>query len=252
MSILSAVLHVLAVYRFFLLPGFILGSLALSGIARACGRRRLTVLGPGLVMILAMVNVFDGPQLNGAFLHRNGIDATATVTGVQDTGSEYNDQRVQRHTVAFRSPGGEAQLATFDDDDFNVYPAPGGDGISYPSPGEVFTVRYIPGAPSNFVIVTDDGSPYARRVGCADPLEQLEQARRAWEFDRTSARFAEAYAARIEAVLRQRCGADGAGPELERTLGELRVSRGPAAAPEPSPGQKPEAAPGWRAPPRAD
>ncbi len=221
MSVLSAVLHVLVFHRFLACFALLLGSIELSSVARRRGRRRGTVLGPALCIVAAGVNLIWGPALNGAFLHRYGVSATATVTGLADTGNEYNDRRVYRHAVAFRTADGEARTGSFDDDDFNVSPAPG--GISYPTPGEVFTLRYIAGVPWNFVIVADDASPYARRVTCAGPRAALAQARSEWELDRSSPRFTASYAARIEAVLRLGCAeGDDARRQLEETAAALR------------------------------
>ncbi len=194
MAVLSSVLGFLVRHRFALLPvligaGLILGMIRVAGSGEG-GKKRLRIA-PWLLIPLGLVNVLCGPHLNGAMLHDHGIDAAAVITSSEETGVEYNDQRVQRHHVAMRPPGGEAIEGAFDDMDFNVYPS--GNSVSYPMQGEPFTVRFLPGAPDNFVIVADDRSPYARRVTCDEPLEKLGDAARKLDFEPGSAAFRAAY-----------------------------------------------------------
>jgi hypothetical protein len=141
--------------------------------------------------------------VNGAMLHQYGNDAAAVITSHEETGSTYNDVEVLRYHLAMRPAGGEAIEGTFESMDFNVYPS--GNSVSYPMQGEAFTVRFVPGAPGNFVIVSDDGTAYARRVTCAEPLEALGDAARKLEFEPKSASFRAAHARALAEARRLGC-----------------------------------------------
>lgn len=226
-AILSSVLGFLVRHRFALLPVCIAGAVIVGIWAISSnepGKKRPRFL-PWLLIPLGLVNVLCGPRLNGAMLYRHGRDADAVITSYEHTGSTYNDQEVLRYHVAIRPPGGEAFEGRFESMDFNVYPSE--NSVSYPSQGETFTVRFIPGAPENFVIVADDGRPYARRVICDEPLEKLRDAARKLDFEPRSASFRASY----DRALREarQLGCDTSSAEREET--EPAPASVPAEAP---------------------
>ena len=81
----------------------------------------------------------------------------------------------------------------FRTDDFDVRGL--GDLSIYPATGDVFTVRYLPHHPQDFMIRNDDQSPWARKLACsrlgtwkADALRQASAAPGDASFGREAAR----------------------------------------------------------------
>ncbi|WP_400190168.1 hypothetical protein [Hymenobacter sp. B81] len=225
MSALSLLLHFTTTHRFLLVPLGLVVLFAAAWVLRLDlrGRGRLVLL----YGVLLVLNVFAGPRLNAWFLHRYGIWAEALVTHQEGTYRRYNKHPVLRCWVLLRRPGAGSAQSSFDTDDFNLYPAPP-DGYQYPAPGQPFTVRYVPGAEANFVILGDDpASAFVRQQQCTGALQQLSQAARQYQFDSADGGFRAEYRAQLTQYLRRRCGNPGLDEHYAHEL--RRLARPPAA-----------------------
>jgi hypothetical protein len=166
-------------------------------------RRKKVVV---LAWPLAFLNVFFGPNLSAYVLYAVGAPGPAQVTGTFGTATVYNNHRVVGYNVQLKNEGGEVIETSFEDDDFNLYPS--ANVAVYPQPGERFNVRYLTTFPRDFVIVTNDDSPWARRLACAPLNQRLFEAERKYEFANRGPAYRNGYIAAIEAVIAGACYSD--------------------------------------------
>ncbi len=193
----------LARNRLWLLPGFLI----VAFVAGAPGRRRIAAR--SLIAGLGLANLLGGPLLCGWLLYRVGQTATAQVVGTYQTSVQVNDRDVVGYDVLIRVAGGEVFDSRFEDDEFNVFPPA---DFSYPRPGESFGVRFLPRFPRDFIILTDDDSPWTRRQRCDALSLRLTGAEQRFDFARGAEPFRMSYAAAIDAYLAQGCAGGEPGP----------------------------------------
>lgn len=129
-------------------------------------RRRswLTILA-GTALALAIVTMLVGSSDTTWLIDRYGATGAATVTGSFATSTQYNRHDVVGYRVLIGTVDHRTVLGEFRTDEFNVLGL--GDTGIYPDVGDVFTVRYLPSHPREFVIRNDDQSPWARKLTCA-------------------------------------------------------------------------------------
>jgi hypothetical protein len=197
------ILHTLATlvrWRFFLLPALIalpvLGAILTRG---GC----LALLALPLAIILGVGNVIFGPNLSVTLIHRYGVPGEATVTGTYATDISYNDRRVMGHKVLIRTSDGQTVESSFEDDDFNVYPP--ANGVYYPQDGDRFNVSHLQQYPSDFVIISDDDSPWAHGLRCRGLMSAVREADAKRRFARDSAAYANAYDDAVKAAQTAGC-----------------------------------------------
>ncbi len=128
------------------------------------------------VSIYVVANLIVGTQVADRLVYHGGVPASAVVTGHFATSTQYNNHDVVGYDVLFRAASGRLVKTSFEDDDFNVYPFHNSE--TYPEVGDRFTVRYLPQHPSRFIIVGDDGSPWARGLRCSALGGKVEEAAR--------------------------------------------------------------------------
>ncbi len=157
-----------------------------------------------LIYPLAFVDIFLGPNLARWVLYRCGTTGAATVTGSYATSDQYNNQNVTGYNVLIRTAAGRVVKTDFEDDDFNVYPSPWNSAV-YPGPGDDFNVRYLPMFPGNFVIVANDGSPWAEQNRCRDINAAGSAAESAYDFDKTDHADRAAFIDALQSVLATKC-----------------------------------------------
>lgn len=163
-------------------------------------RHRLNLVGPALVV--ALLNLFFGPYLSSYLLYKIGEPGSAEVTDAHATSIRYNGHNVVGYDVLLRTVEGKVVESSFDDIDGNLYSPSRYDTSGM---GDRFKVRYLPTFPQDFVIVTDDDSPWAHRLVCS-PLEgKLAAAKSKFEFDNQGATYRDAYIAAIEVVIAGYC-----------------------------------------------
>jgi hypothetical protein len=160
-------------HNFLILFGGIFGSIAIGAFfqrgatpsAQPAGLRPTFVLAPIGIVALGL-NMFFGSGWADRLLHHYGTAAAATITDSYGTSTQYNNHDVMGYHVLIRTPGGKTVATHFEDDDFNVYPPH--NETRYPGEGDIFTVRYLSRFPGDFVIISDDDSPWAHAGRCAE------------------------------------------------------------------------------------
>jgi hypothetical protein len=183
------VMWLLARWSFEFVPVALLLSFLIGVIATWLRRSAILLLVP-VVFGYAILNVIIGPDWVAALIYRYGRQAQATVTGTFPTNDIYNNQNVVGFHVLIRPADGPIVETTFRSDDFNVYPPR--NRTRYPDIGDVFTVRYLPGHPDDFVILRDDGSPWSNRLRCEDLAVAAGQADQKASFAPDSRAFRQA------------------------------------------------------------
>ena len=144
-------------------------------------------LGGGLVVLLLGTMLF-GEDVVIALVNRYGSTGAAIVTGSFPTSTQYNRRDVIGYRVLIATADRRVVASEFRTDDFDVRGL--GDLSIYPAIGDVFTVRYLPHHPQDFMIRNDDQSPWARKLACSRlDTWQLEARRkvRASPYDATFA-----------------------------------------------------------------
>jgi hypothetical protein len=204
---LDTILHAVCIvvrWRFFLVPVFILMPLLSIASVQPGGRgiwRPLVMIPLGI--ILGIGNVLAGPDLAAVLIHSFGMQAQATVTGTYATGSIYNDRQVMGHNVLIRTSDGQNVETSFEDDDFNVYPP--ANGVTYPQDGDQFNVSHLKGYPADFVIISNDSSPWARSLRCYDLMSARRQADNKRQFVPESVPYRKAYEDAVQAARAAGC-----------------------------------------------
>lgn len=196
MDLVLHALYLIAVHKFlFLVP-------AVAGLVLLPRSGKRIALQVGLV-ILAILNMPFGMTVAGRMIHRFGEKGAATITRSFGTATRYNDHDVVGYHVLIRAAAGQVVETDFEDDDFNLYPPV--NAAVYPGVGDRFNVYYPHRFPRDFMIVTNDDSPWATERRCDGLRVSLADANAKYEFDRTSQTYRAGYIAAIHAVLGGGC-----------------------------------------------
>ena len=142
-------------------------------------RSRRWIFAPLLIGV-AVGNLVIGTWISGILVHMIGAEGQATITGSHGTGTVYNSHHVRAYDVLIRTADGRTVESGFEDDDFNVYPHH--NATAYPGEGDEFNVRYLQHYPSDFVILGEDDSPWARGLRCSRLASAREKAERKLRF----------------------------------------------------------------------
>ncbi len=202
------VLYTLVQWRFLVLPACVLLALAAQGLPPfrrgADGKGRFRAMLPiPLGVVLGVGNLVYGTEISTNLVHRFGAQGQATVTGSYDTNDFYNDQRVRSHNVLIRTTDARTIEARFTDADFNVYPP--ANGVYYPQQGDVFNVSYIASFPQDFVIISNDDSPWAHALRCFELNTATQEAESKQHFAPASQEFRQAYESAAQAARAAGC-----------------------------------------------
>jgi hypothetical protein len=207
------ILHILYTavrWRFFLVPVFIMLPLLSIAFVRASEQESRRVWLPVAAIpagiILGVGNFVAGPQLCAVLVHEFGSKAPAIVTGTYATGDSYNDRQVMGHNVLIRTSDGQTVETSFQDDDFNVYPPQ--NSVYYPQDGDRFNVSHVRRFPTDFVIIMDDDSPWARGLRCADLMSVVREADAKRQFASDSEAFSKSYHDAVQAAQAAGCDTD--------------------------------------------
>jgi hypothetical protein len=156
MTILSAILYFLVQHPFSSWPVLILVGVVLA---------RLMVLwrrqGGWYLLILPFflygpVNIFTAHIFNALFLNAAGVAGTAVVTHSEETSSTLNDQNIWAYDAVLKTADGRDVVTRFTTMSASIYPIR--NVILIPPEGQVFAVKYVPGFPRNFVIMSDQSA----------------------------------------------------------------------------------------------
>jgi hypothetical protein len=178
-----------------------------------------------LTWLLVMLNVFFGTYISSYALYNVGVTGPAQITSTYDTSTVYNNRYVIGYKVQIKTADGTIVETSFEDEDFNQYP--GSNTFVTPRPGDKFNVRYLPTFPQDFVIITNDDSPWAQRLACR-PLEQrVFEAERKYEFGDRSLTYRDPFIQAIEIAIAAGCY-DGNSETLQayrNKIGEVKAGR---------------------------
>ena len=211
LDLLLHIVYVLSSWRFGVLFAFLVGPIVAGLlIGRLLPRgwpRRVSGLLAVLLGGYALLNVVFGPDVSTRLVYRFGETGEATITGSYGTSTQYNDRAVVGHRVLLRAADGRTVETSFEDDDFNVYPPR--NATIYPGQGDRFTVRYLSRFPQDFVIVSNDDSPWAQSLRCNALMAGMAGARAKYQFAPTTEAYRVDYVNALEAVMKAKCGGDG-------------------------------------------
>ena len=134
--------------------------------------------------MLGVLNLIFGPSLSTRMIHALGESGAATVIRTFGTATQYNNHDVVGFHVLIRRPSGKVVNERFEDDEINVYPPH--NATSYPDVGTLFTMRYLPHFPRDFVILADDASPFAQGLRCSDLQKSDTEAHQRADFSKAA------------------------------------------------------------------
>ncbi|WP_133646454.1 hypothetical protein [Paraburkholderia flava] len=204
---LAPVLHMmwtLASWRFYLMPAGVVFFMFFGALLRRRLRHMLWIIPLGIALVV--LNLVVGVDVSVRLVHRFGEQGQATIVGRYGTSTVYNHHHVIGYNVLVRTADGKIVETSFEDDDFNVYPPH--NATTYPQRGDEFTVRYPAGFPHDFVIVSDDDSPWARQLNCSRLARTAGAAAQKQQFAPDSAAYRDASAAAERALRAAGCDDD--------------------------------------------
>lgn len=171
----------------------------------------------------ALLNLEFGADLSARLVFSRGLAGEGTITGTFATGIMDNNHDVVGYRALLRADDGSVSEATFHDDDFIVYPPL--DGIVYPQMGDRFNVRYLASFPRDFVIVSNDNSPWALSLSCGAAMTSLAEAKAKYEFETSSPAYRDAYADALAAAANAGCGGSDAAQAFRVEEASIRSNR---------------------------
>jgi uncharacterized membrane protein YwzB len=157
----------------------------------------------GLVWLFVLLNIVVGTYISSYIIAKIGVTGSAQVTSTYGTSTVYNNQYVIGYNVQIKTADGKIVETSFEDDDFNEVPA--ANTFVAPGPGETFNVRYLPSFPQDFVIITNDDSPWARGLACQSLEQRVFEAERKYEFADRAFSYRDPYIDAIEAAIAGGC-----------------------------------------------
>lgn len=207
MDFIAHIVYQLMMHRF-LVTGVSIPVVTILGVSLlATGKRpRPIYLVFPAIFLLVIFNTFQGPAISASLLYKVGVKGTAQIIGNYDTDIQYNNRNVQGHRVLIRTAENRTIETGFEDDDFNVYPS--SNGVYYPEVGDVFTVHYIKTYPKDFVIVSNDDSPWAAAQRCIGLQKKLREAKNKYDFDTSNPSYRSAYKSAIRSFIGGKCYSD--------------------------------------------
>lgn len=154
-----------------------------------------------LFVIYGFINVFFGISIAGAFINSMGERGTATTFNITQTNNQFNNYWINEHSVIITTNDNEKVEANYFDDSFNLYPKPK-QGYVYPTLGETYGVRYLKRNPKAFVIITNDDSPYAKRLKCNFIMSKYNEANLKFNADPSNEKY-EAELSKLKAEVQE-------------------------------------------------
>ncbi|PTA73264.1 MULTISPECIES: hypothetical protein [unclassified Stenotrophomonas] len=151
------------------------------------------------VFPLAMLNIFLGSFLNATFLNAVGERGVAVIVKAEETSSTLNEQYIWRYEAVLRTAEGRDVEVVFHTNTAALWPLE--NTIRIPAQDQPFVVKYTPGFPRNFVILTDE-SPHGIAQARASARERVEVAARKLHFSPGNADFRADYRRELQTWLR--------------------------------------------------
>lgn len=152
-----------------------------------------------VVFPLAMLNIFLGSFLNATFLNAVGERGVAVIVKAEETNSTLNEQYIWRYEAVLRTAEGRDVEVVFHTNTAAMWPLE--NTIRIPAQDQPFVVKYTPGFPRNFVILTNE-SPHGIAQARASARERVEVAARKLHFSPGNADFRADYRRELQTWLR--------------------------------------------------
>ena len=152
-----------------------------------------------VVFPLAMLNVFLGSFLNATFLNAVGERGEAVIVQAEETSSTLNEQYIWRYEAVLHTAEGRDVEVVFHTNTASLWPLE--NTIRIPGRDQPFVVKYTPGFPRNFVILTNE-SPHGIAQARARARERVDVAARKLHFSPGNADFRADYRRELETWLR--------------------------------------------------
>lgn len=176
---------------------------------------------PGYAIVvfpLAMLNMFLGSFLNATFLNVVGERGEAVIVKAEETNSTLNEQYIWRYEAVLRTAEGRDVEVVFHTNTASLWPLE--NAIRIPAQDQPFVVKYTPGFPRNFVILTNE-SPHGIAQARASARERVEVAARKLHFSPGNADFRADYRRELETWLRDHGNDPQQQPDAQRYRAEL-------------------------------
>ncbi len=180
---------------------------------------------PGYAIVvfpLAMLNIFLGSFLNATFLNAVGERGEAVIVNAEETNSTLNEQYIWRYEAVLRTVEGRDVEVVFHTNTATLWPLE--NTIRIPARDQPFVVKYTPGFPRNFVILTNE-SPHGIAQARARARERVEVAARKLHFSPDNAGFRADYRRELETWLRDHGNDPQQQSEAQRYRAELDALR---------------------------
>ncbi len=180
---------------------------------------------PGYAIVvfpLAMLNIFLGSFLNATFLNAVGERGEAVIVNAEETNSTLNEQYIWRYEAVLRTAEGRDVEVVFHTNTATLWPLE--NTIRIPAREQPFVVKYTPGFPRNFVILTNE-SPHGIAQARARARERVEVAARKLHFSPDNAGFRADYRRELETWLRDNGNDPQQQSEAQRYRAELDALR---------------------------
>jgi uncharacterized membrane protein YwzB len=184
-------LFLAANHRFLLIAAAIIAAFAVP--------KKLTAV----IWLFVLLNILFGTYISSYVVDNIGVTGPAQITSTYGTSTIYNNRNVIGYNVQIKTADGTIVETSFEDDDFNEVPA--ANAFVAPSPGDKFNVRYLPSFPQDFVIITNDDSPWARGLACNSLEQKVFEAERKYEFGDRAPTYRGPYVDAIEAAIAGGC-----------------------------------------------
>jgi hypothetical protein len=167
--------------------------------------RGYTILLVVILCLYGFANMFFGTLLVGNLVYSAGETGSAVTVSTKQTNNQYNNHWIYEHTIILETKDGIKYETTFEDSDFNIFPEPE-NGYVYPAVGEKFSVKYLKNSPKAFVIISDDDSPYAKKIRCSNLREVYDEAKQKLKYDSLNSGYKEKYIKARDEYINNGCG----------------------------------------------
>ena len=127
-------------------------------------------------------NFVDGPDRYAEFLAAKGVETEAYVTGVTANESSLNGTE-NNVSISFSDQDGEKVEFTYGPHARRFYP-PVEQPVIPPGVGDRIRIRYFPGVPLTFIVLSDPKtSVYGAKIACDQAKRVLAAAEKAYNFE---------------------------------------------------------------------
>lgn len=157
-----------------------------------------------LLPVFGIVNLIFGSDWNANYVNKHGVKGTGVVIRIVPTNRWTNNVQEVEYECLIRTKEGKTIPAVFLNDGNAFFPQQ--EIWMPPMIGEQFSLKYIPGDETNFIILTNEpGSGYASKFTCTEKLMQISPAKAAYEFDPADPAKKKAYQKVLKEYLRAPC-----------------------------------------------